>query len=348
MKKSKLKFLSLTLASLMLLAGCSGSAETATTKNIDQYIKLGEYKGLKYTPMSVEVTDIEVESEISAILASSPTLNVIKDRPIQNGDIANIDYEGLLDGTAFEGGSAKGYDLKIGSDTFIPGFEAKLIGVNSGENVDIDISFPEDYGSPDLAGKAVVFKVKVNSIKEEIVSELNEEFVSKNSNFDTIEDYKADIKASLQSEADYADKLTLLGMVVSSSEVVKYPLDQTQEYIDAMNKDIEETAVQYGVTTEEFLSTYLQMTPEEFQEDAKKRAESTVSEELVMLAVSKAEKIKVSDEEYDAAINKYTRAFGFPTSDELVAQYGKDLLKKQALYDKVLNFLLENAVKAEK
>lgn len=349
MKKSKLKFISVALTSIMLLSGCSSTAtDTATTKNIDQYIKLGEYKGLEYTPMAVEVTDEDVESEISRILSSTPTLNDIKDRPIQDGDIANIDYEGLLDGTAFEGGTAKGYDLKIGSGSFIPGFESQLIGVKAGENVDLDITFPEDYGSPNLAGKAVVFKVKVNSISEEILPELNEEFVAKNSRFKTVEEYKADVKASLQSDADYADKLTLLSMVVSSSEVLKYPEAQTKEYIDAMNKDISDTATQYGITTEEFLKTYLQMTPEEFQADAKKRAESTVSEELVMLAISKAEKIKISNDEYDAAVEKYTRAFGFPSSEELVSKYGKDLLKKQAMYDKVLGFLLENAIKLEK
>lgn len=347
MKKSKPKFLAATLASLMLLSGCAGSTDSATVKNIDEYIKLGNYKALEYTPVAVEVTDEEVEYEISRIMSENATFNEITDRPIKDGDIANIDYEGLLDGTAFEGGTATGYDLSIGSGTFIPGFESQLIGVNVGESVDLDITFPEEYGSAELAGKAVVFKVKVNSISEEIVPEFNEEFVKENSDFETVEEYRADVKASLQSEADYADKLTLLEMVVSSSEVLKYPQDQTNEYIEAMNKDIEQTAAQYGITVDEFLSTYLQMTPEQFQADAKSRAESTVSEELVMLAISKAENLEVSDDEYDASVERYTRSFGFESSEELISQYGKDLIRKQALYDKVLDFLLENAVKAE-
>ena len=347
MKKSKPKFLAATVASLMLLSGCASSTDSATVKNIDEYIKLGNYKALEYTPVAVEVTDEEVEYEISRIMSENATFNEITDRPIKDGDIANIDYEGLLDGTAFDGGTATGYDLSIGSGTFIPGFESQLIGVNVGESVDLDITFPEEYGSAELAGKAVVFKVKVNSISEEIVPDFNEEFVKENSDFETVEEYRADVKASLQSEADYADKLTLLEMVVSSSEVLKYPQDQTNEYIEAMNKDIEQTAAQYGITVDEFLSTYLQMTPEQFQADAKSRAESTVSEELVMLAIAKAENLEVSDDEYDASVERYTRSFGFESSEELISQYGKDLIRKQALYDKVLDFLLENAVKAE-
>lgn len=340
----KIKLLPLALISVMLLSGCSGSPGSASTKNIEDYISLGQYKGLEYTPSAKAITDEDVANAIDTILSSKKTTSEVKGRSIKDGDIANIDYKGLLDGTAFDGGTAKGYDLKIGSNSFIPGFESQLIGVDIGKTVNLDITFPADYGSADLAGKAVVFVVTVNSIKAEVAPELTKEFVIENSEFDDVEEYKKDVKAGLENDAAYGDKLALLDQIVSGSTIIKYPEDQMAKYIDGMTKDLEQNAAQYNMSTEEFLSTYLQMSMEEFKAESKTRAEKTVSEELVMLGISKAEKIKVSDSEYKVSLEKYAKAFGFESGDALIAQYGEETVKNQAIFDKVLDFVMENAL----
>lgn len=340
----KFKLLPIALISVMLLSGCSGSSDTATTKNIEQYITLGQYSGLEYTSTAEPVTDEDVAMSIENILNTSKITTSVTDRGIKNGDIANIDYEGLLDGKAFDGGTAKGYDLQIGSNSFIPGFESQLIGVEIGKTVNLDVTFPADYGSADLAGKPVVFVVTVNSIMEETVPELTTEFVTENSEFKTIEEYKADVKADLLNGASYGDKLALLDQILTSSTIIKYPQDQLTKYIDSTIADLEQNAAQYGISTEEFLSTYVQMTMDEFKVEAKARAEKTIAEELVMTGIAKAENIKVSSDEYKTALEKYTKAFGFESSDDLVAQYGKDTVETQVLYDKVLDFVLTNSV----
>ncbi|MGB5823771.1 MAG: trigger factor [Proteocatella sp.] len=339
----KFKLLPIALISVMLLSGCSGSSDSATVKNIEDYITLGQYKGLEYTLAAKAVTDEDVANAIENILSSTKTTTDVTGRGVKNGDIANIDYEGLLDGKAFDGGTAKGYDLTIGSNAFIPGFESQLIGAEIGKTVNLDITFPADYGSADLAGKAVVFVVTVNSIKEEAVPELTKEFVIANSEFETVEEYKEDVKTGLQTDAAYGDKLALLDQIVSSSTIIKYPQDQINKYVDSMIKDLEQNATQYNMSTEEFLNAYLQMTMDEFKAESKIRAEKTVSEELVMLGISKAENIKISNDEYKDSLEKYTKTFGFESTDDLVAQYGKDTIKNQALFDKVLDFVLENA-----
>ncbi len=348
MKKLKFKLLPLALVSVMLLSGCSGSSDSATIKNIDQYITLGQYKGLEYTPSAADVTDEDVDKEIQNILSSSKTTSEVKGRSIKEGDIANIDYEGLLDGVAFEGGTAKAYDLKIGSNSFIPGFESQLIGVNAGEKVNLDITFPADYQSADLAGKDVVFAVTVNAIKEEVVPELTTDFVTKNSKFQTVEEYKNDVKTNLQTQAASGDKMILLDMIVSKSTIIKYPQDQLNKYIETMNKDLEQNATQYQMKPEEFLSTYLQMTMEDFNAETKTRAEKTVAQELVMLGISKSENITVSDSEYKASLEKYAKNFGFKSSKDMIAQYGEDTMKNQTLFDKILDFVIENAVASNK
>ena len=168
---------------------------------VSDYIKLGEYKGIKYTVNKLEVTDADIETAIQEDLQAAATEQEIKDRDVvKDGDIVNIDYEGLKDGVAFDGGTAKDSDLVIGSGSFIPGFEDGLIGATVGKQVDIKTTFPEDYQSTELAGQEVVFKVTVNAIKEKVVPELTEDYVKENLKFDTIDAYKEDIRKKLQEE----------------------------------------------------------------------------------------------------------------------------------------------------
>jgi trigger factor len=158
---------------------------------VDDYIKLGQYKGVKVTVDQLTVTDDNVNTAIQDDLKANATTEEVTDRKdVQNGDIVNIDYEGLKDGKAFDGGTSTGYDLTIGSGKFIPGFEDKLIGAKVGEKVSIDLTFPADYQQADLAGQAVVFNVTVNSIKKQVIPELTEEYVKSKTSYDTIDAYK--------------------------------------------------------------------------------------------------------------------------------------------------------------
>ena len=186
MKKIRCICLCAVLAAAVV-SGCS-KQESADKKTIP--VELGEYKGVTYTPASTEVTDEDVDAQIQAMLDRYPTMNSV-DRAAQQGDTVNIDYVGKLDGVAFDGGSATGTDLELGSGMFIDGFEDGLVGASKGDKLNLDLTFPDPYtNNPDLAGKAVVFEVTVNDVKESIPAELNEEFVTSYTDYTTVDEFK--------------------------------------------------------------------------------------------------------------------------------------------------------------
>lgn len=329
----------------------TGSDLITVTKEayeVSDYVTLGEYKGIEYTITKLEVTDADVEKAIEDELMANTTEQEVTDRNVvQNGDIVNIDYQGLKDGVAFDGGTAQGYDLEIGSGTFIPGFEDGLIGATVGEQVDVNLSFPEDYHAADLAGQPVVFKVTINSIKEIVVPKLTEDYVKENLGFDSIADYKKDVRESLQAENEAImenEKLkSVIEAVIKNAEIKSYP----QNLLDYYSADFKNYYIQYaayfGMDYATFLSTS-GMTEEQFDKEALGYAETMAEQEMVLNAIIKAENLELSDEEYEEGVNKLTQDYGYASKEEFLAIAEEEQVRETLLWQKAVNFILDAAV----
>lgn len=342
------------------LAACGGKEFTGNYEyNLEDYVTLGEYKGLTYTAPDAEVSDEEVQNEIAVrVLAAKGTEGFskeLKTEKIENGDIVNIDFEGKMNGTAFEGGTAEGFDLTIGSGQFIPGFEEGLIGKTIGETVDVNVTFPADYGSAELAGKAVVFTVKLNSGTRPVAPEYNLDFVTATTEFKTIEEFEASVKQDLitlkEDNALAAMQNTLWNQVVEASEISGYPEGEVearkQENIDYYTTYAEQS----GMDLAGFVQAYFGMNEEDFQEYLDVYAKTIVDQEMVMYAVAKAENIGISDKEYKDLVALTLKEQGFESDEAFKASSGKTFeeyagkenLQKSFLLEKVIKFIVDEA-----
>lgn len=315
---------------------------------VTDYITLGNYKGIEYTIQKLEVTDKDVEDAINEELeANSEEKEVTGRTVIENGDIVNIDYEGLKDGVAFEGGTATGQDLVIGSGSFIPGFEEGLIGATLGQKIDLDITFPEVYNqSPELAGQPVVFKVTVNSIKEVVVPELTEEYVKDVLGFDSIKAYKDDVRKELQdaNEATMDNERVenIFQQIVEASEVSSYP----KTLIDFYKAELKNYYIQYASYFGMDYAAFLEasgVTEEEFDADAVSYAESMAKQELVLNAIKEAEGLTITDEEYKTGLDKIASDYGYNTTEEFLAIAEEDQIRESLLWQKVLDLVVAEA-----
>ena len=202
----------LCVASLMMLTGC-GKEAAYDYEDLTEYIEVGEYKGLQYSKETVTVTDEEVQTEIDSILQQSATTEEVKEGTVEDGDTINVSFTGKIDGKEFEGGTSESSDITVGETQMIPGFVEGLVGKNVGETVTLDLTFPEDYHAEEVAGKDVVFEVKIKSEKITTVPEFNKEFVEKNSEFKTVEEYRDAVKSAiLQTKQDKADETMQAGL----------------------------------------------------------------------------------------------------------------------------------------
>lgn len=329
----------------VMLGGCA-SNDSGT-----EYVKLGEYKGLEVQVETPVVTDEEVNAQIERLLSDKSTTEEVTGRPVADGDVVNIDYEGLVDGEAFDGGSAEGYDLTIGSGRFIDGFEEGLIGAEIGDQVSLNLTFPDPYdNNPDLAGKPVVFNVTVNSIQETVTPELTDEFVQTlGDEYQTVEDYTTALKNSLleqkQQSIDSQTISDLQDMLLENCEILQYPEGAVDDYVAEMTDYYNEYAAAYSMTLDEFMQQNYGMTEDEFNEEAQTMAEQNVGLELIYQAIAEAEGISISDEEYAELCTQYTSDFGFETEEEFVEYYGgEEEVRANMLADKVLEFVADNAV----
>lgn len=311
------------------------------------YVTLGEYKGLKVADQPVEVTDDQIDEVVRQNIQFADALEKVTEGTVEDGDTANIDYEGKLDGEAFDGGTAKGYDLVIGSHSFIDGFEDGLIGVTVGETVDLPLTFPENYGNADLAGKEVVFTVTVNEIKR--MPELTDELASTISDGEYTDaagyrdSIRADLEEQAQAQRDMMLKSDLLTQVASGSEVKEYPQEMVDYGVANMDTYYRGMAEQYAMEFEEFLSSFLGMTEEDFSEQVVLATQQNLQQEMYLKAIAETEGIEVTDEDLAEA----AKEFGFETTEEFIAAYGEDVVRISVLQDKTLDFLLENAVITE-
>ena len=304
---------------------------------------LGDYKGVKVSVDAAVVTDEYLDSYIDYVLQSNMLTTEVTDRPVQEGDIVNIDYEGKIDGVAFDGGTAEGYDLAIGSGSFIDGFEDGLIGAETGETRDVEVTFPEDYHGTDVAGKDAVFTVTVNSISVETLPELTDEFVQGlGVGAETVEEYRQYaydlLMEEQQANHDAEAEMAVLETVMNNAELQDPPEDMTNRYYSRLIDNMNYYASMYGYDLETFLS--LNGTSEEtIMESARNAAKQLIT----MQAIAEAEGIEVTDEELDEEIEANAVSMGYEDADAYREALDVEGYREYMLTEKVLDFLLENA-----
>ena len=315
-------------------------------------VKLGEYKGLEYYKTDINVSDEEVDAELNRTREMNSRRVPVEDRPAQNGDIVNIDFEGFVDGEAFEGGKAEGHSLTLGSGTFIPGFEEQIEGKNVGDEFDVNVTFPEDYQAENLKGKAAVFKCKLNDIKVKELPELDDEFASEVSEFDTLEEYKADIRKNMEEarkeEAKHAAENQLVEKAVENAEMV-IPGPMVDMEASQVAQNFQMRMESQGINMEQYFQ-FTGMTPEKFMEDAKVSAEKNIKSRLVLEAVAAAENLEVSEEDLDKEIHKMAESYQmeYDSLNKMISDAERESMKKDVLISKAADFLFENGKAVDK
>ncbi len=311
-------------------------------------VKLGEYKNLGIEKEVAEVTDDDVNAEIERARERASRYIEISDRPAKLDDQVNIDYAGFDGDKQFDGGTAKGHDLVLGSGSFIPGFEEQLVGANVGDEVEVKVTFPEEYHAPELAGKPVVFKVKVNSICEKEVPALDDDFVTEVSETaNNVEEYKAEVRAKLEKQAeDKADAAFENAVIekVDENAEIDIPQAMIEDQIDNMLRDMEMRMMYQGMKLDDYFK-YTGQTREQVREMYKKPAEERVRTQLVIEEVRKVENIEATEEEIDAEIAKYADQ-NQKSLEEFKKMLSEDDMKyfaEIASLQKTVKFLKDNA-----
>lgn len=314
--------------------------------DLSKYITLGKYKGIEVTVKKLTVTDADINKQIDTDLSNNATNVEVKGRAVKKGDIVNIDYEGLKGGVAFQGGTAKGTDLTIGSGQFIPGFEDKLIGDKVGDKVKIDLTFPADYQAKDLAGQAVVFNVTINKISEKVTPKIAD-YVKSKTNFKTVAAYKQNVKATLEktNESTMLDtkKNDVITAIVKDSKISSVPKTLTDYYSAEFENYYNQYASMMGTDLDTLLSQQ-GLTKEDFASRVTSYAQNRSTYELVIKSIIKAENMKLSDKEYKDGVAKVLKDNGFKTEADLYKQTPKDEVAEQLLWDKALNFVTTQAI----
>ena len=347
MKKKTIAGL-LCCVALLVLASC-GSSMSYEDYDLNEYLKVGEYNGLTVAPYSISVTDDEVQEQIQSNLkAAAKDTKLDKNTAIADGDTVNIDYTGKVDGKKFDGGTAEKQDLTIGSGSFIDGFESGLIGHKKGETVTLNLTFPEDYSEESLKGKDVTFTVKINSATRSVVPELNEDFVKKNSEYKTVKEYTGAVEKQLynekETEAINNQKTTLWSAALDNTEVKKYPEKELNHYMEFNSEQLDQTAKQYGVSREDMLKQYGLDDEKDFEATNEDSSKLRVKQEMLIQYIADKEKLSYTEEEKEKLIENF-EAQGYD-ADAIEQQTGRtvnDYAHIELLYEKVLDFLLDNA-----
>ncbi len=275
-------------------------------------VKLGKYKGISLEKTEIKVTDKDVEEELNTMADRNSRMITVTDRPAENGDTAVIDYTGTVDGVEFEGGKAENYELKLGSNTFIPGFEDQVIGMKAEETRDINVKFPEEYFSKDLAGKDAVFKVVLHEIKTKELPKIDDEFVKDVSEFDTLDELKADIKSKKEKQNEEKSKAELEEKAVRAvAEVseVEIPNGMVELELDNMQEDMNRRLSYQGISFEQYLQM-LGKTVADFRKESVEPAKDSIKMRLVLEAVYNDAKIEATDAEVEEKIKELAKSYG--------------------------------------
>ncbi len=313
--------------------------------------EIGEYKGIEVPIQDREATDEDLEKELNRELEKNSRMVTVEDRPAQMGDVCNIDYEGTIDGVAFDGGTAQGYDLELGSGSFIPGFEEQLVGVSTGEEKDVKVTFPEDYHAEDLKGKEANFHCKVNKIQNKEIPELDDDFAQDVSEFDTLDEYKEDLKKQVADRkklmADSADINAAIDYLVKNTTIDLSDLI-INDQADNMFRNYANNFASQGMSMDQYLNM-LGQTEEQFKEIIKPEAEKQLRAQFILEKVAEVENIEATDEQVDEKLADMAKAYGMEL-DKLKEIFSEDYLaqfKDEMKTELAGKFLGENAVETE-
>ena len=311
-------------------------------------IEVKDYKGVEIETISSEVTDEDIDNELKARAKRNARM-VTVDRPAKEGDTVLIDYEGWVGDNQFEGGTAERQPLKLGSGTFIPGFEEQLVGVSTGEDKDVKVTFPEEYHAEDLAGKEAVFKCKVHEVKEEEIPEINDEFVKDISEFDTLDEFKADIKEELAktkaARAENAMKNSVLAKVFEANDI-DVPDVMVESEIDNMMSEFDQQLRSQGLDLNTYMQ-YLGKEPKDFRDELKEEAHKKVKTRMIVTAVADQEKFEVTDEEIDQELENIAKQYGFEADKmkETLGVQNLGMIAGDIKVRKAVDLMYDSAVK---
>jgi trigger factor len=308
-------------------------------------VTLGKYKGVTVTKIDTSVSDEEVDAEVET-QRNNNARTVSVERPIENGDTAVIDFEGFVDDVAFEGGKGENYDLEIGSHSFIDTFEDQLVGKVAGDDVEVNVTFPEQYQAEELAGKPAVFKVKIHEVKAKELPELDDEFAQDVSEFDTLAEYKEDVKKKLterkEADAHRTKEDEAIEKIIDDAKM-DIPEAMIDNQVNSMINDFANNMMQQGLSMEQYMQ-FTGMTMDKFKEQVRPDAVKRIQSSLVLEQIAKDENLEVTDADVDAEIEKMAAAYGMEVDKvkEYIQYAERESMKKDIAIQKAADFIMEN------
>ena len=311
-------------------------------------VTLGEYKGMEVDKTSTRVTQKEVEAKIKEEAEKNARTVTVEGRPVQDGDEVILDFEGFVDGEAFEGGKGENYPLTIGSGSFIPGFEEQLVGAEAEKEVEVKVTFPEEYHAEELKGKDAVFKCTVHEIKVKQIPEIDDEFAAEVSEFDTLDEYKADVKAKIKEQKENEGKQKKEDQAVEKAVAnasMEIPEAMIDEQVRQMVNEFAQNMQYQGISFEQYCQI-TGMTLEKIQEETRPQAVKRIETRLVLEAIAKAENIEVAEERLDEEIKKMAESYNMEADKlkELMGEEEKKQMMEDIAVQDAVTFLVENAV----
>ena len=311
-------------------------------------VELGKYKGVEVSKADTEATDADVEEEIKKVAEQNSRTITVEDRAVKDGDMTVIDFEGFIDGEAFEGGKGENYPLTIGSHSFIDNFEDQIIGMNIGDEKEINVTFPEDYHAEELKGKPATFKVSVKEIKEKQLPDIDDDFAQDVSDFDTLEEYKADLKKKIaerkEAEAEKQKETEAIEKIVADSKM-DIPQAMIDTQVTRMAEDFAQRLQQQGLSLETYFK-YTGLTAEKILDDMKPEAVKRIQNSLVLEAVAKAENIQVSDDEFNSELSKMAEMYKMEVDKikEFMGESEEKQMRDDIAIQKAVDLIVSSAV----
>ena len=353
--KREIKAILCTFLTAALLSGCGSETAVLSEMKTQKYVTLGEYKGLEVSIKKMEVTEELKKNYIDYILSRYPQwIQVTDDSKAEEGDIVDINFEGKLDGVAFEGGTGRKEDLQLGSGAFIEGFEEGLVGAGVGETLDLSLQFPDPYdNNPDLSGAPVVFTVTVNGIqKRNVLTELTDDYVKTlDVGCNTVEEYEAYVEELLETDAARTNEANLdealIEKAMGNCSFKEPPKEMVDQYDDSIVRRLSKEAALNGVSLEILLVYGYGTNMEDFEKQAREDATETCKESIMLQAIANQEGITVSQEEIDEALQKRAESNGYESVEALKGDLNSPNYEDYAMCDKVMAFLQDNAVITE-
>ena len=353
MIRKKLCMLLVGCLGLSLMTGCGSKGSNpaeALKERYSQYVDLGDYKGIQYKPTETKITSEQVDTEVNRLVTQNGTKVEKKEGVALTGDTVNIDYVGTVDGVEFEGGNTKGAgtEITLGSSGYIDNFDDQIAGHSPGETFDVNVTFPADYHTADLAGKPAVFKTTLNYIVSTEYPELNDELVAEKTEYKTVEEYRAAKEAELvkaQAEEDLeTDQETMMTQMMETSAVKQYPQAELEERIQQLVNQIQNAASSYGMTLDQYLMVF-GYDADGFQEEIRTSTEKYIKRKMIVAAIASKEDINVSKDEADAKIKELLTATGLTDVNDLNSRtgYTEEDYYYIILEEKVIDFIYTNA-----